>query len=126
MQAVHIAMILGLITIYFLYSTSMGVSRVVTEHPYLHQGHMGTTIVNAVLVQVNVSVAIVKSQRQVREASHRGSRQQQSSPNEITLVVTMSKYIQVFMRFTSIIRGHSYRITLLLLVRTTYIWAEFF
>ena len=45
----------------------------------------------------------------MRKASHCGSKQQQSSPDEIILVVTVSKHNQLFTRFTSIIRGHSPR-----------------
>jgi len=37
--------------------------------------------------------------------SHCGSKQQ-SSPDEITLVVAIRKYSQLFTRFTSIVRGH--------------------
>ena len=45
----------------------------------------------------------------VRKALHCGSKKQQSSPDEITLVVTVSKHNQLFTRFTSIIKGHSPR-----------------
>jgi len=49
--------------------------------------------------------------------------------HEITLVVTISKYYQLFTSFTNIIdvthQDHSTGITLLLLVRATYIWAGF-
>jgi len=53
--------------------------------------------------------AIGNPERHVRKASHRGSKQQWRSPDEITLVVTVSKHNQLFTRFTSIIRGHSPR-----------------
>ena len=54
-------------------------------------------------------VAIGNPERHVRRASHRGSKQQYRSPDEITLVVTVRKHIQLFTRFTSIVRGHSPR-----------------
>jgi len=50
--------------------------------------------------------------------------------HEITLVLTISKYYQLFTSFTNIIdvthQDHSIGITLLLLVRATYIWVGFF
>jgi len=52
------------------------------------------------------SVAIGKPERQVRKASHCRSKQQQRSPDEITLVVTVRKCNQLFTRFTSIVKGH--------------------
>jgi len=54
-------------------------------------------------------VAIGKPERQVRKASHCGSKQQERSHDEITLVVTISKYYQLFNSFTSVIRGYSPR-----------------
>jgi len=51
-------------------------------------------------------VTIEKPKRHVRKASHCGSKQQQRSCDEITLVVTIWKYSQLFTRFSSIVRGH--------------------
>jgi len=54
----------------------------------------------------------------------------QQATTEITPVVTISKYYQLFTSFTNIIdvthQDHPIKITLLLLVRATYIWAGFF
>jgi len=61
----------------------------------------------AVVLNLFSIVAIGKPKLHVHKASHCGSKQQQSSPNEITPVVTISKYNQLFTRFTSIVRGHS-------------------
>jgi len=55
------------------------------------------------------TVVIGNPERHVRKASHCGSEQQKRSPNEITLVVTIRKYNQVFTRFTSIVSDHSPR-----------------
>jgi len=73
------------------------------------------------------SVAIGNPERHVRKASHRGSKQQLRSPDEITLVVTVSKHNQLFTRFTSIIRGHSPRSlhrdhSIIACTRATYIY----
>ena len=54
-------------------------------------------------------MAIGKQEQHVRKASHCGSKQHKSSPEKITVLVTISKYYQLFTSFTSIIRGHSPR-----------------
>jgi len=65
----------------------------------------------------------------VHEASHCGSKQQSRSPDEITLVATIRKYNQLFIRFASIVnvphQDNSIGITILLLVCVTYMGVIF-
>jgi len=54
-------------------------------------------------------VVIEKPEWQVYNASHYGSKQQYRSPDEITFIITIRTYNQLFTRFACIVKGHSPR-----------------
>jgi len=76
------------------------------------------------------TVAVRKPEPQVRKASHCSVAASNNRDHEITLVVTISKYYQLFISFTSIIRGHSprslHRDHSIIAFRATCMWVLFF